>query len=49
MQHFNAGMLAGVMTTVVMTPGERIKCMMQVCPVFHVHVVLKAVVLTYDN
>jgi solute carrier family 25 carnitine/acylcarnitine transporter 20/29 len=27
---FNAGALAGVMTTVVMTPGERIKCLLQV-------------------
>lgn len=30
-QHFKAGLLAGVFTTVVMTPGERVKCMMQVC------------------
>lgn len=29
-QHFNAGMVAGVMTTVIMAPGERIKCLMQV-------------------
>lgn len=29
-QHFNAGMLAGVLTTVIMTPGERIKCLMQI-------------------
>lgn len=29
-QHFNAGMVAGVMTTVIMAPGERVKCLMQV-------------------
>lgn len=29
-QYFNAGMLAGVFTTVIMTPGERIKCLLQV-------------------
>ena len=29
-QHFNAGLLSGVLTTVIMTPGERIKCNMQV-------------------
>lgn len=29
-QHFNAGLLAGVLTTVVMTPGERVKCMLQI-------------------
>jgi solute carrier family 25 carnitine/acylcarnitine transporter 20/29 len=29
-QLFNAGMLAGVFTTVIMTPGERIKCLLQV-------------------
>ncbi len=28
-QHFVAGGLAGVMTTVIMTPGERVKCLMQ--------------------
>ena len=27
---FNAGMLAGVCTTVIMAPGERIKCLLQV-------------------
>ena len=26
----NAGMLAGVFTTVIMAPGERIKCLLQV-------------------
>jgi solute carrier family 25 carnitine/acylcarnitine transporter 20/29 len=31
-QHFNAGMVAGVMTTVIMAPGERIKCLMQSSP-----------------
>ena len=30
-QHFKAGMMAGVLTTVIMAPGERIKCLMQVC------------------
>ena len=30
-QFFKAGMLAGVFTTVIMTPGERIKCLLQVC------------------
>ncbi|CAI8006704.1 Mitochondrial carnitine/acylcarnitine carrier protein [Geodia barretti] len=30
LQHFNAGMVAGVMTTVIMAPGERIKCLMQI-------------------
>lgn len=29
-QLFNAGMLAGVFTTVIMTPGERIKCLLQI-------------------
>ena len=29
-QHFKAGMMAGVLTTVIMAPGERIKCLMQV-------------------
>lgn len=29
-QLFKAGMLAGVFTTVIMTPGERIKCLLQV-------------------
>ena len=29
-QLFNAGMLAGVFTTVIMAPGERIKCLLQV-------------------
>ncbi|CAG0913193.1 unnamed protein product [Notodromas monacha] len=29
-QLFNAGMLAGVFTTAIMTPGERIKCLLQV-------------------
>ena len=28
-QHWNAGMLAGVATTVIMAPGERIKCLLQ--------------------
>lgn len=30
LQFFNAGMLAGVFTTVIMTPGERIKCLLQI-------------------
>ena len=29
-QLFTAGMLAGVFTTVIMAPGERIKCLLQV-------------------
>ncbi|KAL8604354.1 hypothetical protein ACOMHN_028117 [Nucella lapillus] len=29
-QHFKAGMLAGVFTTVIMAPGERIKCLLQI-------------------
>jgi len=29
-QIWNAGMLAGVFTTVIMTPGERIKCLLQI-------------------
>ena len=29
-QHFQAGLLAGVFTTVIMVPGERVKCLMQV-------------------
>jgi len=29
-QFWNAGMVAGVFTTVVMTPGERIKCLLQI-------------------
>ncbi len=28
-QHFLAGGLSGLMTTVIMTPGERVKCLMQ--------------------
>jgi hypothetical protein len=31
LQIFNAGMVAGVFTTGIMTPGERIKCLLQVC------------------
>lgn len=30
LQLFNAGMLAGVFTTVIMAPGERIKCLLQI-------------------
>lgn len=30
LQYFNAGLLAGVMTTVIMAPGERIKCLLQI-------------------
>ncbi|XP_076358640.1 mitochondrial carnitine/acylcarnitine carrier protein-like [Tachypleus tridentatus] len=30
LQIFNAGMIAGVFTTVIMTPGERIKCLLQI-------------------
>lgn len=30
-QLFAAGMLSGVFTTAIMTPGERIKCLLQVC------------------
>uniref|UniRef100_A0A0K0FJG1 Mitochondrial carnitine/acylcarnitine carrier protein (inferred by orthology to a human protein) n=1 Tax=Strongyloides venezuelensis TaxID=75913 RepID=A0A0K0FJG1_STRVS len=30
LQNFNSGALAGVMTTVIMVPGERIKCLLQV-------------------
>ncbi|XP_002742122.1 mitochondrial carnitine/acylcarnitine carrier protein-like [Saccoglossus kowalevskii] len=30
LQLFNAGMLAGVFTTVIMTPGERVKCLLQI-------------------
>ncbi|WAR25342.1 MCAT-like protein [Mya arenaria] len=29
-QYWNAGMLAGVFTTAIMTPGERIKCLLQI-------------------
>lgn len=29
-QLFVAGAISGVMTTVIMTPGERIKCLLQV-------------------
>ncbi|XP_054710058.1 mitochondrial carnitine/acylcarnitine carrier protein-like [Uloborus diversus] len=29
-QLFNAGMLSGIFTTTIMTPGERIKCLLQV-------------------
>jgi solute carrier family 25 carnitine/acylcarnitine transporter 20/29 len=29
-QNANAGALAGVLTTVVMVPGERIKCLLQI-------------------
>ncbi|XP_046852752.1 mitochondrial carnitine/acylcarnitine carrier protein-like [Xenia sp. Carnegie-2017] len=29
-QNFNAGMVAGVFTTGIMTPGERIKCLLQI-------------------
>ncbi|KAE9555684.1 hypothetical protein FO519_001155 [Halicephalobus sp. NKZ332] len=34
-QNFNAGALAGVFTTVVMVPGERIKCILQVQSMGH--------------
>ena len=37
LQHFNAGMVAGGMTTAIMAPGERIKCLMQVGDL-HVHI-----------
>jgi len=30
LQNFNSGALAGVLTTVVMVPGERVKCLLQV-------------------
>ena len=30
LQLFNAGCLAGVATTVIMAPGERIKCLLQI-------------------
>ena len=30
LQHFNAGMVASVFTTVIMTSGERVKCLLQV-------------------
>lgn len=30
LQFFKAGMLAGVFTTAIMTPGERIKCLLQI-------------------
>ncbi|CAK9305048.1 unnamed protein product [Gordionus sp. m RMFG-2023] len=30
LQLFNAGMLSGVFTTIIMVPGERIKCLLQV-------------------
>ncbi|XP_003382431.1 PREDICTED: mitochondrial carnitine/acylcarnitine carrier protein-like [Amphimedon queenslandica] len=30
LQHFNAGMVAGLFTTTIMAPGERIKCLMQI-------------------
>lgn len=33
-QLFVAGAISGVMTTVVMTPGERIKCLLQVRRIF---------------
>ncbi len=29
-QNFNAGALAGVFTTIIMVPGERVKCLLQV-------------------
>ena len=32
LQLFNAGMVAGVFTTGIMAPGERIKCLLQVRP-----------------
>lgn len=38
-QLFVAGAISGVMTTVIMTPGERIKCLLQVSK-WHGHVVL---------
>lgn len=37
LQFFNAGMLAGVFTTVIMTPGERIKCLLQIQADAHTH------------
>lgn len=30
LQNFNAGAFAGILTTSVMAPGERIKCVLQV-------------------
>lgn len=30
LQHCNAGMVAGVFTTFIMTPGERVKCLLQI-------------------
>ena len=33
LQNWNAGMVAGVFTTVIMAPGERIKCLLQVCSI----------------
>lgn len=30
LQLFNAGCLSGVFTTAIMTPGERVKCLLQV-------------------
>ena len=35
LQMFNAGMVAGVFTTGIMTPGERIKCLLQVCMAYY--------------
>lgn len=34
-QNFNAGALAGIFTTAVMVPGERIKCILQVQSMGH--------------
>lgn len=36
-QFFKAGCLAGVFTTVIMTPGERIKCLLQIQADAHTH------------
>lgn len=30
LQNFNSGALAGIFTTIIMVPGERIKCLLQV-------------------
>ncbi|XP_022428926.1 mitochondrial carnitine/acylcarnitine carrier protein [Delphinapterus leucas] len=44
-QLFAAGMLSGVFTTGIMTPGERIKCLLQGCPIAPYHLLKRLIFL----
>ena len=45
-QIFNSGLVAGVFTTVIMAPGERIKCLLQVSYLLDLIFVLSNKVVT---